>query len=288
VAVELMHGAGIAATQCDVTDLEMVQSVLDELDDVGALMILDVIEHLVEPQRLLSTLAAWSLKHHEAPLVVSVPNVAHFDLGVELLAGRWRPTENGLLDSTHLRFFTQETLERMFERCGWQVVARNDFEAIRSDQYDGDLHELLPLELVGALRTMADSLNPASAVQQFVWALRPFPVANPPESFLDAVSRHDDETGPVPATDPEVEIRRYLSGVGLLASEQSRRQANEVKRRRADEERRQQLADQARQSAPAEDLRSDYLPLWKQWALDAVYHSPRTSAAFMKLYRRLR
>jgi hypothetical protein len=291
VAVDLMREAGIAATQCDLTDLDMVQSVLDELEDVGALMILDVIEHLVEPQRLLATLAAWSLKHHETPLVVSVPNVAHFDLGVELLAGRWTPTERGLLDSTHLRFFTHETLERMFERCGWQVVARNDFEAIRSDQYDGDLHEVLPLELVelvGALRTMADSLNPTNAVQQFVWALRPFPVANPPESFLEAVSRPEGDTGPVPATDPEVDIRRYLSGVGLLATEQSRRQANEVKRRRAEEERRQQLADQARQSAPADDLRSDYLPLWKQWALDAVYHSPRTSAAFLKLYRRLR
>jgi hypothetical protein len=104
-----------------------------------------------------------------------------------------------------------------------------------------------------------------------------------------------DDQGPVPVGDPEEDIRRYLHGVGLLASEQSRRQADEIRRRHADEERRQ--ADQERQrrvddavlaASVPEDLRSDHLPLWKQWALDAVYHSPRTSAAFQRLYRRLR
>ena len=57
VAVDLMHEAGIEATQCDLTDLDMVQSALDDLGDVGALMLLDVIEHLAEPQRLLATLS---------------------------------------------------------------------------------------------------------------------------------------------------------------------------------------------------------------------------------------
>ena len=285
VAVELMQQAGIGATQCDLTDLDMVQSTLDELGDVGALMILDVIEHLTQPQELLATLAAWSLKHHEAPLVVSVPNVAHFDLGLGLLAGRWQPTETGMLDSTHLRFFTQETLERMLARCGWRVVARHDFEAVRTDRYDGELNDHLPLEMVGALRTMADALNPASAVQQFVWALKPFPVANPPESFLQAVAPDEGDGAPVPAAEAELDIRRYLSTVGLLASEQSRRVAGEQRQHRASAPR--PAATEPAVVAPGERP-DDWLPIWKQWALNFAYRSPRSSALFQKLYRRLR
>ncbi len=275
VAVELMQQAGIDATRCDLTDLDAVQSTLDDLGEVGALMILDVIEHLVQPQQLLATLSAWSLKHHEVPLVVSVPNVAHFDLGLRLLCGKWLPTETGMLDSTHLRFFTQETLARMLDRCGWRVVARDDFEAIRTDQFDEDLNDHLPLEMVGALRTVAGALNPDAAVQQFVWALKPFPVAKPPESFLEAVGREDDDAEPMPEA-AELDIRRYLSTIGLLASEQSRRVTPVVPQRVAP-------APLVPEPPPPDDL-----PRWKQWALDIVYHSPRTSAAFQRLYRRLR
>ncbi len=180
VAVDLMHEAGIDATQCDLTDVGAVQATLDELGDVGALMLLDVIEHLTQPQQLLGPLSSWSLKHGEPALVVSVPNVAHFDIALRLLCGRWIPTETGMLDSTHLRFFTSETLERMFERCGWRVIARNNFSTVHTDQYDAWLNDRLPAEMIGALRVLSESHNPYPTVQQFVWALRPVPVTHPP------------------------------------------------------------------------------------------------------------
>jgi hypothetical protein len=287
--------AGRTILRCDLSDPDAVQSALDELEHVGVLLIHEDIGALVEPQRLLAALAAWSLKHHETPLVVSAANVAHFDVGLGLLAGRWHPTHSGRPGRDPLRSLTRERLQRLLERCGWRVVARDDVESVRSQQYDSDLNGLLPIELLGALRTMADSLNPSNAVERFVWALTPFPVANPPASFLEAVAPGQDDQSTVPVGDPEEDIRRYLHGVGLLASEQSRRQADEIRRRHADEERRR--ADQERQrrlddavmaASVPEALRSDHLPLWKQWALDAVYHSPRTSAAFQRLYRRLR
>ena len=169
----LMEAQGIPARLCDLTDLDGLQATLDAVDDVGGFMLLDVLEHLTDPQRLLAALSDWSLKHGSPLLVVSVPNVAHFDVGLRLLVGKWEPRGTGLLDSTHLRFFTEETLERMAERCGWRVIARNDFSSIHSDQYDPDLNEELPVEMVGALRVMADSYNPHASVKQFVWALQP-------------------------------------------------------------------------------------------------------------------
>jgi 2-polyprenyl-3-methyl-5-hydroxy-6-metoxy-1,4-benzoquinol methylase len=229
VAVDLMRQAGINATQCDLADVGEVQTALDEIGEVGALMLLDVIEHLVHPQQLLAALSEWSLKHNEPALVVSVPNATHFDLGLRLLCGRWVPTERGLLDSTHLRFFTEQTLNRLFRRCGWRVVARNDFSTLRTDQYDAELNDALPTEMIGALNVLARTYNPNAAVQQFVWTLKPFPVATPPTTFLQAVG---DVGGPVEEDSQSNEsqaVRNYLASVGLIASETNRRAAKHLR-----------------------------------------------------------
>ncbi len=266
VAVDLMHGAGIEATLTDLTDLDVVQSTLDELGNIGALMILDVIEHLTQPQELLSALSAWSLKHGEPALVVSVPNVAHFDLGLRLLAGRWTLTDTGMLDSTHLRFFTEETLERMFLRSGWRVAQRDNYHALRTDQYDEELNDGLPAELVGALRSLSEAFNPNPTVQQFVWALKPVPVTNPPDTYLQAVGRGQEDTEVVSLADGNRKVSDYLVSVGLLSSEQSRRAMHRMPRY----------------------IPSDGLPAWKRWALTLAYRSPRSAALFQKAYRRLR
>ncbi len=263
VAVELMHEAGIEATQCDLTDVDTLQSVLDDVGDVGALMLLDVIEHLTQPQELLGALSSWSLKHGEPALVVSVPNVAHFDLALRLLCGKWIPTETGMLDSTHLRFFTEETLERMFERCGWKVVDRNNFSTLHTDQYDDELNDRLPAEMIGALRVLSETYNPNPIVQQFVWALRPFPVADLPTTYLQAVGGEDGTAATEFEPTDESAVRSYLMSVGLIASENSRR-------------------------APPRQPAHSTLPRWKQVALKTAYHSPRSAQAFQKVYRRLR
>ncbi|MBF6555682.1 MAG: glycoside hydrolase family 99-like domain-containing protein [Acidimicrobiales bacterium] len=272
VAVDLMHSAGIDATQCDLTDLDAVQSTLDELGHVGALLLLDVIEHLTQPQQLLSALSAWSLKHGEPALVVSVPNVSHFDLGIRLLCGQWNLTETGLLDSTHLRFFTEEMLEHMFERCGWRVVSRDNFETVHTDQYDEDLNDGLPAEMVGALRVLAASHNPNTSVQQFVWALKPFPVKTPPATYLEAVGSGDadgERFSKAKGTKGSRAVDQYLVSVGLLASEHSRRGHRGVR----------YLPD---------FTQSELLPAWKRRALTLAYRSPRSAAFFQRVYRRVR
>ena len=92
VAVEVMRSRGIEATQCDVSDLDAVRTALDGVEHVGGLMLLDVLEHLLQPQDLLSALSTWALDHGRPTLVLSVPNVAHFDVALRLLCGRWIPT----------------------------------------------------------------------------------------------------------------------------------------------------------------------------------------------------
>jgi len=55
-------------------------------------------------------------------MVVSVPNVAHLWVRLQLLAGRFDYADRGILDRTHLRFFTRRTLVELLERAGLVVA----------------------------------------------------------------------------------------------------------------------------------------------------------------------
>ena len=199
-------------------------------------MLLDVLQHLHEPQELLSALSTWAMDHGEPTLVASVPNVAHFDVGLRLLCGRWIPTESGLLDSTHIRFFTEETLANLFERTGWELVARADYLDLRSDQYDPRLADAMAMETIGMIRVLAASINPNASVNQYVWALRPVRVEHPPSSYLDAVGLTESQRQEEPRGDLRA-VDNYLASVGLLAGEGNRRSTPRCRGRRQESDR---------------------------------------------------
>jgi 2-polyprenyl-3-methyl-5-hydroxy-6-metoxy-1,4-benzoquinol methylase len=79
----------------------------------------DVLEHVPDPLRVLA-----SLNRHLSPagrVIVSVPNVAHLWVRLSLLAGRFDYAERGILDRTHLRFFTRRTLRALLAEAGLAV-----------------------------------------------------------------------------------------------------------------------------------------------------------------------
>lgn len=81
----------------------------------------DVIEHMVEPETFLRGVG----KHlrEEGRLLASVPNVRYCGNLRELLLERdWRYREEGILDATHLRFFTEKSLRRILEATGWEIL----------------------------------------------------------------------------------------------------------------------------------------------------------------------
>jgi 2-polyprenyl-3-methyl-5-hydroxy-6-metoxy-1,4-benzoquinol methylase len=80
----------------------------------------DILEHLVEPQTLLQRLGP--LLAPAGRLVTSIPNVRYFDNVRDLVVhGRWDYTDEGILDRTHLRFFTRSTIRRLLETSGYRV-----------------------------------------------------------------------------------------------------------------------------------------------------------------------
>jgi 2-polyprenyl-3-methyl-5-hydroxy-6-metoxy-1,4-benzoquinol methylase len=76
----------------------------------------DVLEHLVDPLRILveldRSLAAGGF------VVISVPNIAHLWIRLLLLFGRFDYLDRGILDHSHLRFFTERSLRAMLADAG--------------------------------------------------------------------------------------------------------------------------------------------------------------------------
>jgi hypothetical protein len=270
VAVRAMLDRGIDATQCDLSDFDAVRTALDGVEHVGGLLLLDVLEHLMQPQDLMVALSAWAVDHGRPTLVVSVPNVSHFDVALRLLAGRWIPTTRGLLDATHIRFFTEETLTNLVLRTGWEIVARDNFATLRTDQYDTPLADAMPPEMIGALRVLADAENPNASVQQFVWALRPVPLDHPPASYLEAVAPAEEDVMRGASSDMSA-VRNYLASAGILASEAARRAvASGYGHHEGD-----------RAGGPGMEAR---IARMKQAALREAYKTPARKQAFQRAY----
>jgi SAM-dependent methyltransferase len=81
----------------------------------------DVVEHLRDPEAFLARVRP--LLRPGGRLVLTTPNVANWAMRLGLLAGRWRYTDRGILDRTHMHFFTKKTLEQTLERAGYRIVA---------------------------------------------------------------------------------------------------------------------------------------------------------------------
>jgi O-antigen biosynthesis protein len=79
----------------------------------------DVLEHLRKPERVLD--ACRKLLSPTGQLLISVPNAAYCGLVAELMQGEFLYREEGLLDKTHLRFFTRRSLQRFLREHGWSV-----------------------------------------------------------------------------------------------------------------------------------------------------------------------
>ncbi|MEM8924380.1 MAG: class I SAM-dependent methyltransferase [Actinomycetota bacterium] len=91
-------------------------------DDYDTIMCNDVLEHLADPWSVLRSL----VDHHLRPggtVVVSVPNVQCAEVVVPLLAGRFDYADDGVLDRTHLRFFTRRTARALVASAGLTVDA---------------------------------------------------------------------------------------------------------------------------------------------------------------------
>lgn len=79
----------------------------------------DVLEHLADPW---SALAAFSrYLQADGRIIASLPNLRFYSIIARLIFNRWGYRESGILDQTHLRFFTLPTIRELFARAGLRI-----------------------------------------------------------------------------------------------------------------------------------------------------------------------
>lgn len=113
-----------AGNRVDGIDL-LKRSIQPALEKLGAkkydrVLLLDVLEHLVRPAEILEQCAP--ILEENGFAIVSVPNVANITVRLALLFGRFQYGDRGILDRTHLRFYTRSTARALLEGAGYQVL----------------------------------------------------------------------------------------------------------------------------------------------------------------------
>jgi len=160
--VEPSGAAGLARTRLDRVSQGLWHEVQDEIPPAWFDLAVcnDVIEHMSDPEGFLA-----SLRTKLVPggvIVGSVPNVRYLPHLMEVLAAHdWRYRDEGILDRTHLRFFTQRSLARLLQAEGDRIEV---LTGVNSVVANGRLRTVLrwrTLQLwlsLCTLRSQADTL----------------------------------------------------------------------------------------------------------------------------------
>ncbi len=146
---------------------------LDEFKErkFGLVLLLDVVEHLPNPEEFLASVAR--IIKPGGTLLISVPNVAHWSVRIPLLFGIFNYTDRAILDKTHLQFFTRARLRSL-------LVKESLFELVSIGATIEPAEFVLPkviwdnpvFKLISKFRLAVANLLPGLMAYQHVAVLR--------------------------------------------------------------------------------------------------------------------
>jgi spore maturation protein CgeB/SAM-dependent methyltransferase/thioredoxin-like negative regulator of GroEL len=127
------NGAFVAGIEMNPTAANLAKDVLDDViqgdietidlpysdGSFDCILFADVLEHLVDP--LSALVKVRRLLKAGGSIVTSIPNVQFHGVIHQLIEGNWTYEKEGILDETHLRFFTYKEIEKMFTRAGYSI-----------------------------------------------------------------------------------------------------------------------------------------------------------------------
>ena len=122
--IELIRS--VASTARQNLDQVLCGDVLSQLAEVpkgsfDCVICNDVLEHLVDPYQVLTAIKELLTK--DGVVVCSIPNIRYFrNLFDFVIRGQWRYEEAGIMDKTHLRFFTKNSIAETFKSLGYRIV----------------------------------------------------------------------------------------------------------------------------------------------------------------------
>lgn len=116
--------AAMAEQHCDIVlvgDIEdlLTQGTLAPFPAAQCWVFGDTLEHLRDPWQVLRSLKSWLTE--DGHVCACIPNMQHWSIQLRLNSGQLEYSESGLLDRTHLRWFTRRTMIQLFESCGFVI-----------------------------------------------------------------------------------------------------------------------------------------------------------------------
>ena len=158
----------------EVADLDNARlSDLFPAQGYDAIVCADVLEHIRQSPRVLAECR--QLLAPEGRLLLSIPNAGYAGLVAELMAGEFRYRQEGLLDETHVRFFTRRTLMRFLGENGWMPEQADSIVRQLPDSEFRVAFDALPPPVARHLLALPDALT-----YQFIVVARPLHEGEPP------------------------------------------------------------------------------------------------------------
>lgn len=105
----------------DLNNTDWIEQVEDQFHSFDYLIFADVLEHLVKPEELLGELTD-NLLRDDGKVMISVPHIGHTAVILQLMEGKFDYRETGLLDRTHITFFTRDNLEKLLALSGLSLL----------------------------------------------------------------------------------------------------------------------------------------------------------------------
>lgn len=147
----------------------LTETLADQLGGFDVVMASDVLEHVANPAELLA-LMKQALKPG-GQVLISVPNVAHWSVRAQLLIGRFDYEDFGIMDATHLRWFTEKTLVGLFRQSGFNPVEVRQTAGSDLPVYGRGIFRRIPARLkTPAIRAAAKAWPTLFGVQHVVLA----------------------------------------------------------------------------------------------------------------------
>ena len=115
------------------------------------IVVLDVLEHIRNAEEVLLKLA--TLLKEDSYILLSIPNITHNSIVIDLLRDRFNYTNVGILDDTHLRFYSYDSIKRLLNKCGLITIQEQvKQEKVGHNEIEVD-YGVLPRSIEAYLKT---------------------------------------------------------------------------------------------------------------------------------------
>ncbi|MGG3309170.1 methyltransferase domain-containing protein [Paenibacillus lautus] len=140
----------------DLNDPEWLKQIEDNFGTFDYIVFADVLEHLIRPEKVLRTVTDLLLKDNGKALI-SLPHIGHTAVIMDLMEGKFEYRDTGLLDRTHLNFFTRANVEKLLQDAGltpikWHNVCMHPEQTELKSNYDS-----IPLHVQEYLKNKIDA-----------------------------------------------------------------------------------------------------------------------------------